>query len=92
MTDLQTVVEEIEVKRDQLNSVLEVLQKYLNPKLGPIFYSRRGIISKTKLAPKKKVSTMKGFQYKGTHWTQQPKNKAKLAAMLKRNARRKANK
>lgn len=33
--------------------------------------------------PKKKIS-MKGYSYQGKHWTQQPENKARLRAQMKR--------
>lgn len=33
--------------------------------------------------PSRKVANKKGFSYNGTHWTQQPKNKARVAKLAK---------
>lgn len=40
----------------------------------------------------KKVKNSKGYKYKpGTHWTQKPENKDRLAKMTKKSARSRAN-
>jgi hypothetical protein len=49
------------------------------------------VASKIRASFKKRNGNF-GFRYKGTHWTQQPKNRARLQRMVKRNAKARANK
>jgi len=50
---------------------------------------REKILAHFSRAVKPSIRTSrKGFKYHGTHWTQQPENKKKLTAMVRKNWRK----
>ena len=77
---IQGLLDELKRQHAQLGSAIEIVESYIKS-------------SKTKATRKKivahvKKKSKKGFSYKGKHWTQDPKNKAKLRRMLRKSLKK----
>jgi len=79
------LLEQLRTRREKLDGAIEILEETLlssKPRK-----KRKAIVDSL---PKKKKNTAKGFKYKpGTHWTQLPKNKKRVAAMAKKRGAKK---
>jgi len=74
------VILQLREKRNELDSAISILEETL--KSYAPRKKRKKIIESL---PKKKDATQKGFKYpEGTHWTQLPKNKKKVAELAKK--------
>lgn len=74
---IDALITKLKSERDRLDTAIEVLEESLKSRSDN--KKRRDIIAKLKGNKKKK-------DYKGKHWTQLPKNKAKVAKLAKARA------
>jgi hypothetical protein len=72
--NIVTLINKLETQKEQLETEIKILRKY----------------TETEKTAKKILhgTANKGYKYNGKHWTQLPKNKARLMKMVRANGSR----